>query len=67
MKRSCNELGVCQKRDPRCNGCHAYAPGVIEGPYPNEGRVKALQKWLLRFAMFAGLLAGASFVAGYLS
>ena len=38
-QRSCNELGLCQHRNPACNGCtwrtdrKVYAPGTIEGPF----------------------------------
>lgn len=70
--RSCEELGLCQSRAPRCADCrlvehYPFAPGVIEGPYPNERQTKALQKWLLRSAALMGLLALLAFVAGYLS
>ena len=37
--RSCDELGLCQARTPRCSGCTCkdfpFAPGVIDaGPAP---------------------------------
>ena len=35
MKRSCEDLGLCQSRTPRCMACslveHPFAPGVIDG------------------------------------
>ncbi len=32
--RTCEELGLCQARTPRCPGCTwQLAPGTIDGPY----------------------------------
>lgn len=62
MKRTCDELGVCQAEvgKSRCPGCtpHAYAPGTIEA-YRRPGVH-------LRHAVAAMLLSAAlGVVAGY--
>lgn len=63
MKRTCDDLGVCQNRAPRCAGCQPFAPGVIEGPYPNDRQTKVLQRW----ALVTAIVAVIAWVAGYLS
>lgn len=62
MMRSCEELGMCQSRTPRCAGFHPFAPGVIEGPGPNERQTRSLQKW----ALWTAAAAVVMFLAGYL-
>jgi len=65
MKRrcTCDDLGVCQNRAPRCAGCQPFAPGVIDEPYPNDRQTRVLQ----RLALLTAILALVAFVAGYLS
>ena len=64
MKRAtCAGPGVCQNRAQRCAGCQPFAPGVIDGPYPNDRQTRVLQRW----ALLTAILALVAFVAGYLS
>lgn len=69
--RTCMELGACQSRNPRCNGCdwkysprHMFAPGVIDGPYRRRRA-----RWVRRaYAVLSFVLAVAflAFLAGYI-
>jgi hypothetical protein len=76
---TCNELGVCQGRNPRCAGCSAgatdtrrelptltfpFAPGVIDG-YPKPEN-PALTKWLVRWVWLTIAIAAVCFLAGLL-
>ena len=67
-KRTCNDLGVCQGRQPACSGCltrPAFAPGVIEHHVRQR---RALRKWLSRTAwvlMATCTVYTAAFLAGY--
>ena len=61
-KLSCNELGACQARKPRCAGCTCkpfpFAPGVID--------VAPARVWrLIDLAGAIALVSAAFFVAGY--
>ena len=71
MKRSCEDLGLCQARTPACLGCqqsvtaYPFAPGVIDGA---PARKSAL---LLGFRASdvvgaVALVALAFFLAGWL-
>lgn len=65
-QRTCDELGLCQGRTPPCAGCKPFcspfAPGVVEGPFPNDRITRLLQRWALGTAVLAGL----ALVAGLL-
>lgn len=75
---TCNELGVCQAKRPRCTGCTAgkppsypFAPGTIAGG-PRRPRTKWVFGPVLRSASlldFLGavaLVAACAFLAGWL-
>ena len=68
--RSCDELGVCQRKAVPCTGCsqrrHFFAPGVIESG-PSERQTRSLMRWTLICAALMAATAGACFAAGYLS
>ena len=56
-RRSCDELGLCQRRKPACPGCtchdtsllakgaYYFAPGAIEG---GRGKQPLLRRWGVR-------------------
>lgn len=72
---TCNELGVCQAKRPRCTGCTAdkppsypFAPGTIQG-----GPRRPRSNWVFGVAAMAVQLTGAvllvvacAYAAGYL-
>lgn len=63
-KRTCDELGLCQARTPRCSGCteFPFAPGVIDAGPNDQGR-----RWLpTDLAGALALVALAYFLAGWL-
>lgn len=75
--RSCNQLGMCQSRTPRCPDCtsgqlqhelptptYPFAPGVIDG-YPKP-ESPTLTKWLLRWVCFTLGVSLVCLVAGVL-
>ena len=76
---TCEELGLCQARTPRCAGCTwQLAPGTIDGPYFRRGRRARL--WpsglprpqtvvvaALAVASAVALVVTLSAAAGYLS
>jgi hypothetical protein len=68
--RSCDELGVCQRKAVPCTGCsqrrHFFAPGVIEGGSA-ERQTRALMRWTLICAGLMAAVAVLSFAAGVLS
>ena len=67
---TCDDLGACQSRNPRCKGCTAaqhfpFAPGVIDhSPKPYY---PALTKWLVRWVWLMLVVVAVCFAAGYLS
>jgi hypothetical protein len=68
--RSCDALGVCQSRTPACTGCRpapAFAPGTIEGPFPNERQAVRLMRIALVWAVATGTLAAVMFAIGLLA
>lgn len=64
---TCEELGVCQSRQPACQGCFAFAPGVIEGGprrrWLTDRRVEQLARAALVLALLATLAATLHFCA----
>jgi hypothetical protein len=69
MKRSCEDMGLCQSRTPRCMACslveHPFAPGVIDGaPARKPALLLGFRATDLAGAM--ALVALAFFVAGWL-
>jgi hypothetical protein len=62
-RRSCDELGLCQERTPRCPGC---APvGLVREPdFPNDRRISMWMKWALIWAAGTATVAALMFVAG---
>jgi len=77
-QRSCYELGVCQGKNPACNGCDwkTFAPGTIEGPFRRTRKYLLLSRMSRRakvvLVVSAAVLALAcvsmvtGFSAGYL-
>lgn len=78
VKRSCNELGVCQAKRPRCTGCTAnkppsypFAPGTIQG-----GAYRPRTRWVfgrvlgnvsvVDFLGSVALVAACALLAGWL-
>ncbi len=68
-KRSCFELGVCQSRNPPCDGCDChtrkalwFAPGVIDAGPKRQARAWRASD----FIGALGLVAVAYFLAGWL-
>ena len=61
---SCNDLGVCQQRTPRCPGCmpQPFAPGTIER---HRARRTVWRRVRLVLLVAAGV-TGLAFSAGYL-
>lgn len=73
MKRTCDELGVCQDRATgRCAGCFPFAPGAIERyERQRDGLQRAGRAALVLIAVVAlsalgGLLAGIARAKGWL-
>lgn len=71
--RRCDELGVCQARADRCQGCTLdthrlpegsfyFAPGTVE----EHRRPSVLIAWL-HIAVLLAVLAAAGFISGYLN
>jgi hypothetical protein len=77
QQRSCNELGLCQHRNPACSGCtwrtdaKIFAPGAIEGPFNRShhrlafSRASRFGKMLLLVAFLAIAFASVSLVMGF--
>lgn len=70
----CDQSPDCPARIEPVMECHVactpaprrpqpFAPGVIDGPYPNDRQTRVLQRW----ALLTAILALLGFVAGYLS
>ena len=72
MKRTCDQLGLCQNKTPRCSGCsapHFFAPGAIDHERTRINRRQLARTWGLRImALMAvvALVASIGFCAGYL-
>ena len=64
--RTCDQLGLCQARTPRCSGC-APVGLTREDDFPNDRQISRLMKWALIWAAGTGAVAAVMFVAGYLS
>lgn len=63
--RTCDELGLCQVRTPRCRGCMPrpiFAPGVIE--HHRKRHMRHLARWAGRAL---GLLCVAAVVGAAVS
>ena len=69
--RTCDELGLCQARTPRCSGCqpspNAFAPGIVEGPFPNDRQTRRMMRWVLVWAAATAAAALLAFAAWVLS
>jgi len=76
-RRPCDELGLCQNRQPACPGCgrhdtlqlpsgYHFAPGVIEGDSPMQRRagLRAALRWVSWVAT-AAVISGALVAAAY--
>lgn len=71
---SCEQLGVCQRRNPGCNGCapfvasqaeHPFAPGAIEQEPLSLLGDGSQRSELLRYAIIStGIVFGTMLVAG---
>lgn len=62
--RTCDELGLCQARTPRCAGCAAAPEADV---FLNDRQISMLMKWLLIWAAGTATVAAVMFVAGCLS
>lgn len=70
--RTCEQLGLCQRRNPSCKGCTwPLAPNVVEGPFKrqrfawfkrNQPRIVL---WLLVAAQLGWFALLVGFALGY--
>lgn len=75
MSRSCDELGLCQRRKPRCAGCTAeplrLAPGVLDAyrvpVFGNAAQRRELVTMLKRAGIWLVLVGVAFAGAGYMA
>jgi hypothetical protein len=80
VERSCDELGACQAKRPRCAGCTAglqvveairFAPGAVEGYragfFGSPAQRRELKRWLLPSLGFTGVVTLAGLAAGLIS
>ena len=69
MKHTCDQLGLCQNRKPRCNGCSArpyFAPGVIDCQRTRMERRRLAHTWAMRIIASMAVVGLIAFCAGYL-
>lgn len=69
MKRTCEQLGLCQNKTPRCNGCiaqHFFAPGVIDHQRTRMDRRRLARTWAVRLIALMAVAGLIGFCAGYL-
>ena len=64
--RSCDELGLCQARTPRCTGC-APAGLTADIDCPKDRQISRLMKWALIWALATGAVAAVMFTLEALS
>lgn len=64
--RTCDDLGVCQARTPRCTGCAPASFGQ-EAADKKDRQISTLMRWALVWAVGAAAVAAVMFVAGALS
>lgn len=50
--RTCDELGVCAGRTPRCKGCEPVLAGVFQGLLGNQGDAIRIMKGVARDVEF---------------
>lgn len=73
MKRTCNELGLCQALTPACPPpCHdcpnrdhplRLAPGVIDGPFQSVRHQTLAGRWLEAGSTYVAYLAAFAMAA----
>lgn len=57
-RHSCDQLGLCQARTPRCAGCPAGGRGPeADADFPNDRQISALMRWVLVLAAGTSLVA----------
>ena len=64
-RHSCDQLGLCQARTPRCAGCPAG--GCVpeaQADFPNDRQISALMRWVLVLAVGTSLVALVLLVVG---
>ncbi len=63
--RSCDALGLCQSRTPRCSSCQPM-DGAAQFDFPNDRQIGIWMKWMLICAAGTAAVAAVLFVLGYL-
>lgn len=79
--RSCDELGLCQRRKPRCEGCIEglqlttegirFAPGAVEGyrapVFGSPAQRRELMRWLKPALAFTTVVGLCGLAAGVIA
>jgi hypothetical protein len=80
-ERSCDALGLCQGKSPRCDGCTTglqltsegirFAPGVIEhepgGLLGTPAQRRELARWLVPSLLFSAVIGLVGLVVGLIA
>ena len=76
--RSCDDLGVCQHKAPRCEGCISslqltqdgirFAPGALEayrpGPLGTPAQRRELLRWARQLLAWGAVMVACGLLAG---